>query len=102
MNCCSFVAGNTACKVWVLCNRVDDNNEYTVTVVVAVVRNVDSWDYFCYSLACFSVACLGAGGDLVCFCFYRILTKLVHGDVPLLFVVAKIGARCCFLCLMVV
>jgi hypothetical protein len=90
------VAG--AGTVRVLYNRGYDNNEYTaravVVVVVVVAGNVDSWGSFCYSLACSSVACLGAGGDSVCFCFYRILTKLVRGDVPLLFVVAKIGARC--------
>ena len=67
-----------------------------------MVGNVDSGGSFCYSLACSSVACRGAGGVFVCFCFYRISTKLVRGDVPLLFVVAKIGAWCCFLRRMVV
>ena len=80
-----------------LYNRGYDNNEYTVgavvvVVVVVVAGNVDSGGSFCYSLACSSVACRGAGGVFVCFCFYRISTKLVRGDVPLLFVVAKIGA----------
>ena len=59
-----------------------------------MVGNVDSGGSFCYSLACSSVACLGAGVASVRFCFYRISTKLVRGDVPLLFVVAKIGASC--------
>ena len=45
---------------------------------------------------------LGLVGGSFRFCFYRILTKLVRGDVPLLFVVAKIGAWCCFLRRMVV
>ena len=67
-----------------------------------MVGNVDSGGSFCYSLACSSVACLGAGVASVRFCFYQISTKLVRGDVPLLFVVAKIGAWCCFLCRMVV
>ena len=73
-----------------------DNNAYRSgdVVVVVVVGNVDSGGPFCYSLACSSVACLGAGGCSVRFCFYRISTKLVRGDVPLLFVVAKIGASC--------
>ena len=45
---------------------------------------------------------LGLVGGSFRFCFYRISTKLVRGDVPLLFVVAKIGAWCCFLRRMVV
>ena len=59
-----------------------------------MVGNVYSGGPFCYSLACSSVACLGAGGDSVCFCLYRMSTQWVRGDVPLLFVVAKIGASC--------
>ena len=81
-----------------LYNRGYDNNEYTVgavvVVVVVVAGNVDSGGSFCYSLACSSVACRGAGGASGRFCLYRISTKLVRGDVPLLFVVAKIGASC--------
>ena len=42
---------------------------------------------------CSSVAYLGAGGVLVASCSIEFSTKLVRGDVPLLFVV-KIGARC--------
>ena len=82
--------------VQVLCNRGGDNNEYivpVVAVVVVVVGNVDSWGSFCYSLACTFVACLGAGGNSVRFCFYRRATKLVRGDVPLLFVVWQRSVR---------
>ena len=37
---------------------------------------------------------LGLGGVQFASCFIEVSTKLVRGDVPLLFVVAKIGARC--------
>ena len=84
-----------------LYNRGYGNNEYcagavgVVVVVVVVVGNFCSWDSSCYSLVCSSVAYLGAGGVLVASCFIEFSTKLVRGDVPLLFVVVtKIGARC--------
>ena len=83
-----------------LYNRGYGNNEYcagavgVVVVVVVVVGNFCSWDSSCYSLVCSSVAYLGAGGVLVASCFIEFSTKLVRGDVPLLFVVAKISARC--------
>ena len=80
-----------------LYNRGYGNNEYCAgavgVVVVVVVGNFCSWDSSCYSLVCSSVAYLGAGGVLVASCFIEFSTKLVRGDVPLLFVV-KIGARC--------
>ena len=81
-----------------LYNRGYGNNEYCAgavgVVVVVVVGNFCSWDSSCYSLVCSSVAYLGAGGVLVASCFIEFSTKLVRGDVPLLFVVAKIGASC--------
>ena len=97
--------GTGTVRVLLLYNRGYNNNEYTVgavVVVVVLVGNSDSGGSFCYFWACSSVACLGADGDLVCFCLYRLSTQLVRGDVPLLFVVAKIGAWCCFLRRMVV
>ena len=80
-----------------LYNRGYGNNEYCAgagVVVVVVVGNFCSWGSSCYSLVCSSVAYLGAGGVLVASCFIEFSTKLVRGDVPLLFVVAKIGASC--------
>ena len=90
--------------VLLLYNRGYGNSEYCAGAVgvVVVVGNFCSWDSSCYSLVCSSVAYLGAGGVLVASCFIEFSTKLVRGDVPLLFVVAKIGAWCCFLRRMVV
>ena len=77
-----------------LYNRGYDNNEYCAGAgVVVVVGNFCSWDSSCYSLVCSSVAYLGAGGVMFASCVIKFSTKLVRGDVPLLFVV-KIGARC--------
>ena len=68
-----------------------------------MVWNSDSWGSFCYSPACSFGACLGVvGWGYSVLRISLILTQLVRGDVPLLFVVAKIGAWCCFLRRMVV